>query len=53
MTESPETKASLFGTLGKIYSEGLENIDDKEREGVTSTGTAPVPTTLTPAVRYA
>jgi phosphonate transport system permease protein len=26
------------GTLGKIYSEGLENIDDKPREGVTSTG---------------
>lgn len=30
------------GTLGKIYSEGLENIDDKPREGVTSTGAAPV-----------
>jgi phosphonate transport system permease protein len=26
------------GTLGKIYSEGLENIDDKPREGITSTG---------------
>lgn len=26
------------GTLGKIYSEGLENIDDKPREGVSSTG---------------
>src|SRR3982750_1880980 len=30
------------GTLGKIYSEGLENIDDKEREGVTSTGANPM-----------
>ena len=30
------------GTLGKIYSEGLENIDDKEREGVTSTGAPPL-----------
>jgi phosphonate transport system permease protein len=30
------------GTLGKIYSEGLENIDDKEREGVTSTGAHPI-----------
>jgi phosphonate transport system permease protein len=26
------------GTLGKIYSEGLENIDDKQREGIQSTG---------------
>lgn len=26
------------GTLGKLYSEGLENIDDKPREGVQSTG---------------
>lgn len=26
------------GTLGKLYSEGLENIDDKPREGVKSTG---------------
>ena len=26
------------GTLGKIYAEGLENIDDREREGVQSTG---------------
>jgi phosphonate transport system permease protein len=26
------------GTLGKIYSEGLENIDDKPREGIMSTG---------------
>ena len=30
------------GTLGKIYSEGLENIDDKEREGITSTGADPL-----------
>ncbi|MBZ9741573.1 MULTISPECIES: phosphonate ABC transporter, permease protein PhnE [unclassified Mesorhizobium] len=27
-----------IGTLGKVYSEGLENIDDKPREGITSTG---------------
>jgi phosphonate transport system permease protein len=27
-----------IGTLGKTYSEGLENIDDKPREGVASTG---------------
>jgi len=26
------------GTLGKLYSEGLENVDDKQREGVASTG---------------
>jgi phosphonate transport system permease protein len=26
------------GTLGKLYSEGLENIDDKQREGIASTG---------------
>ena len=26
------------GTLGKLYSEGLENIDNKPREGVKSTG---------------
>ncbi|ARQ08265.1 phosphonate ABC transporter permease protein [Rhizobium etli] len=26
------------GTLGKLYSEGLENIDNKPREGITSTG---------------
>lgn len=26
------------GTLGKIYSEALENVDDKPREGVRSTG---------------
>ena len=29
------------GTLGKLYSEGLENIDDKPREGITSTGATP------------
>jgi phosphonate transport system permease protein len=28
------------GTLGKLYSEGLENIDDKPREGIKSTGAA-------------
>jgi phosphonate transport system permease protein len=27
-----------IGTLGKVYSESLENIDDKPREGITSTG---------------
>lgn len=27
-----------IGTLGKVYSEGLENIDDKPREGIQSTG---------------
>jgi phosphonate transport system permease protein len=26
------------GTLGKVYSEALENIDDKPREGIRSTG---------------
>lgn len=30
------------GTLGKLYSEALENIDDKQREGVRSVGAAPV-----------
>jgi phosphonate transport system permease protein len=30
------------GTLGKIYSEGLENIDDKQREGIQSTGASSV-----------
>jgi phosphonate transport system permease protein len=30
------------GTLGKIYSEGLENIDDKAREGIASTGASEV-----------
>lgn len=30
------------GTLGKLYAEGLENIDDKQREGVTSVGADPV-----------
>jgi phosphonate transport system permease protein len=30
------------GTLGKLYSEGLENIDNKPREGVRSVGAAPI-----------
>ncbi len=30
------------GTLGKLYAEALENIDDKQREGVKSVGAAPV-----------
>lgn len=30
------------GTLGKLYSEALENIDDKQREGVKSVGAAPL-----------
>ena len=30
------------GTLGKLYSEALENIDDKQREGVKAVGAAPV-----------
>ncbi|PDT53018.1 MULTISPECIES: phosphonate ABC transporter, permease protein PhnE [Sinorhizobium] len=30
------------GTLGKLYSEALENIDDKQREGVKSVGAPPV-----------
>lgn len=30
------------GTLGKLYSEALENIDDKQREGVRSVGATPV-----------
>ncbi|MBB3455167.1 phosphonate transport system permease protein [Rhizobium sp. BK313] len=30
------------GTLGKLYSEGLENIDNKPREGVKSTGSSTV-----------
>ncbi|QKC94875.1 phosphonate ABC transporter, permease protein PhnE [Mesorhizobium sp. NZP2298] len=29
------------GTLGKLYSEALENIDDKQREGVRSVGATP------------
>ncbi|MDI7862890.1 phosphonate ABC transporter, permease protein PhnE [Rhizobiaceae bacterium n13] len=29
------------GTLGKLYSEALENIDDKQREGVKSVGASP------------
>jgi phosphonate transport system permease protein len=30
------------GTLGKVYSETLENIDDKQREGVKSVGASPM-----------
>lgn len=30
------------GTFGKLYAEALENIDDKQREGVRSVGAAPV-----------
>ena len=30
------------GTLGKLYSEALENIDEKQREGVRSVGAPPV-----------
>ena len=30
------------GTLGKVYSETLENIDDKQREGVQSVGASPM-----------
>ncbi|WEX75313.1 phosphonate ABC transporter, permease protein PhnE [Sinorhizobium numidicum] len=30
------------GTLGKLYSEALENIDDKQREGVKSVGATPL-----------
>ena len=30
------------GTLGKLYAEALENIDDKQREGVKSLGANPV-----------
>lgn len=29
------------GTFGKLYSEALENIDDKQREGVRSVGASP------------
>ncbi|WP_295809311.1 phosphonate ABC transporter, permease protein PhnE [uncultured Nitratireductor sp.] len=29
------------GTFGKLYSESLENIDDKQREGVRSVGASP------------
>ncbi|NKM86546.1 phosphonate ABC transporter, permease protein PhnE [Rhizobium laguerreae] len=29
------------GTLGKLYSEALENIDEKQREGVRSVGASP------------
>ncbi|MGO7830583.1 PhnE/PtxC family ABC transporter permease, partial [Rhizobium johnstonii] len=30
------------GALGKVYAEALENIADKQREGVRSVGAAPV-----------
>jgi phosphonate transport system permease protein len=30
------------GTLGKLYAEGLENIDNKPREGVKSVGASPL-----------
>ncbi len=30
------------GTLGKLYAEALENIDDKQREGVRSVGAPPM-----------
>lgn len=30
------------GTLGKLYAEALENIDDKPREGVRSVGASPI-----------
>lgn len=30
------------GTLGKLYAEALENIDDKQREGVKSVGASPL-----------
>jgi phosphonate transport system permease protein len=30
------------GTLGKLYAEALENIDDKPREGIKSVGAAPL-----------
>lgn len=30
------------GTLGKLYSEALENIDDKPREGIKSVGASPL-----------
>lgn len=30
------------GTLGKLYAEGLENIDNKPREGIKSVGASPI-----------
>ncbi|MCY6382034.1 phosphonate ABC transporter, permease protein PhnE [Hoeflea prorocentri] len=30
------------GTLGKLYAEALENVDDKQREGIRSVGASPV-----------
>jgi phosphonate transport system permease protein len=38
--------ASIFftdtGALGKVYAEALENVDDKQREGMQSVGASPV-----------
>lgn len=38
--------ASIFftdtGALGKVYAEALENVDDKQREGVKSVGASPI-----------
>ncbi|MDO1584152.1 phosphonate ABC transporter, permease protein PhnE [Rhizobium oryzicola] len=31
-----------WGTLGKLYAEGLENVDNKPREGIQSTGASTV-----------
>ena len=30
------------GTFGKMFSEALENVDDKQIEGITSTGAKPI-----------
>lgn len=30
------------GALGKVYAEALENVDDKQREGVKSVGASPI-----------
>jgi phosphonate transport system permease protein len=41
----PGIAAILFtdtGALGKVYAEALENVDDKQREGVKSVGASPV-----------
>ena len=40
----PEIAAIFFtdtGTLGKTYTEALENVDDRQREGIRSVGAAP------------
>ena len=31
----------IAGALGKVYAEALENVDDKQREGVKSVGASP------------